>query len=88
MLPEAVVVERVGNDEQAILLDRVRTKGDVTGKFDTPSLKGVGGTGPWFHDGRYKNLHDLLVKSDGAMGHTKHLSKDDLDALEAYLSTL
>ena len=30
MLPDAVVVERVGNDEQAILLDRVRTKGDVT----------------------------------------------------------
>ena len=54
--------------------------------FDTPSLRYVGGTGPWFHDGRYKTMHDLLVKSDGKMGHTKHLSEEDLDALEAYLA--
>jgi mono/diheme cytochrome c family protein len=65
-----------------------RANGDVTPKFDTPSLKNVGGTGPWFHDGRYKNLRDLLVKSDGKMGHTKHLSPEDLEALEAYLQTL
>lgn len=62
-----------------------RAPGDVKTAFDTPSLKYVGGTGPWFHDGRYKTMHDLLVKSDGKMGHTKHLSEGELDALEAYL---
>lgn len=62
-----------------------RANGDVKKAFDTPSLKYVGGTGPWFHDGRYKTMHDLLVKSDGKMGHTKHLSEEELDALEAYL---
>ena len=62
-----------------------RATGDVKKAFDTPSLKYVGGTGPWFHDGRYKTMRDLLVKSDGKMGHTKHLSGEELDALEAYL---
>jgi mono/diheme cytochrome c family protein len=62
-----------------------RASGDIKKAFDTPSLKYVGGTGPWFHDGRYKTMHDLLVKSDGKMGHTKHLSEEELDALEAYL---
>lgn len=62
-----------------------RALGDTKAAFDTPSLRFVGGTGPWFHDGRYKTLRDLLVKSDGKMGHTKHLSQEDLDALEAYL---
>lgn len=62
-----------------------RAPGDKRRAFDTPSLKYVGGTGPWFHDGRYATLRDLLVKSDGRMGRTKHLSEEDLDALEAYL---
>jgi mono/diheme cytochrome c family protein/DNA-binding beta-propeller fold protein YncE len=64
-----------------------RASGDIKKAFDTPSLKYVGGTGPWFHDGRYKTMRDLLVKSDGKMGHTKHLSPEELDALEAYLLT-
>ncbi len=65
-----------------------RANGDKHAAFDTPSLRYVGGTGPWFHDGRYKTLRDLLVKSDGKMGRTKHLSQEDLDALEAYLRAL
>jgi mono/diheme cytochrome c family protein len=56
--------------------------------FNTPSLKFVGGGGPYFHDGRYKTLRDLLTDSDRKMGHTKQLSNDDLEALEAYLRTL
>jgi len=56
--------------------------------FDTPSLRFVGGTAPYFHDGRYKSLHDLLVAKDNAMGRTAHLSPSDVDALEAYLKTL
>lgn len=65
-----------------------RANGDTRTKFDTPSLRFVGGSGPWFHDGRYKDLKTLLVKSDGKMGHTKHLSPSDLGDLEAYLESL
>jgi len=61
---------------------------DRKGAFDTPSLKLISGRGPFFHDGRYDSLRQLLVESDGMMGHTKQLSGEDLDALEAYLNTL
>ncbi len=61
---------------------------DNQSEFDTPSLRFVGGTAPYFHDGRYSNLRELLVKSNGVMGQTAHLSPADLDALEAYLKTL
>jgi mono/diheme cytochrome c family protein len=65
-----------------------RAKSDVAPLFDTPSLRFVGGTAPYFHDGRYANLRELLVASDGKMGRTSQLSKDDVDALEAYLRSL
>ena len=65
-----------------------KTESDRGTKFKTPSLHFVGGTGPYFHDGRYKNLHDLLRDIDGKMGHTKHLSENDLDSLEAFMRTL
>ncbi len=61
---------------------------DVKPVFDTPSLKFVGGTAPYFHDGRYSTLRALLLDSDGKMGHTKHLAQEDLTALEAYLRSL
>jgi DNA-binding beta-propeller fold protein YncE/mono/diheme cytochrome c family protein len=68
----------------------VQSKGttDKSGMFNTPTLKFVGGTGPYFHDGRYKTLHELLKSADRKMGHTAQLSDDDLDALEAYVRTL
>ena len=68
----------------------VKSRGaaDTQARFDTPSLKLVGGSAPYFHDGRYPDLKTLLVKSDGKMGHTKHLSTADLADLEAYLETL
>ncbi len=56
--------------------------------FDTPSLRFVGGTAPYFHDGRYANLGELLRGSEGSMGHTAHLSEEDRRALVAYLETL
>ena len=65
-----------------------RASADVQAKFDTPSLRFVGGSAPYFHDGRYPDLRTLLVKSDGKMGHTKHLSPSELADLEAYLETL
>jgi DNA-binding beta-propeller fold protein YncE/mono/diheme cytochrome c family protein len=65
-----------------------RVRGDRSDTFNTPSLHLVGGAGPYFHDGRYQSLKELLRGSDGTMGHTKHLkSEADLDAMEAYLKT-
>jgi mono/diheme cytochrome c family protein len=61
---------------------------DLATKFDTPSLRFIGGSAPYFHDGRYPDLKTLLVKSDGKMGHTKHLSPGELDDLVSYLETL
>ena len=52
--------------------------------FDTPSLSFVSGRAPYFHDGRYATLRDVLVETDGTMGHTRHLEPGDVDALEAY----
>ena len=63
-------------------------KADREAAFNTPSLHLVGGTGPYFHDGRYTSLKDLLKQSDGKMGKTAHLSDNDLDALETFLRTL
>jgi cytochrome c peroxidase/DNA-binding beta-propeller fold protein YncE len=69
-----------------------RAKGDPGKAFDTPSLRFVAGTAPYFHDGRYRTLRQLLVASGGQgnveMGHTKELTPHGLDALEAYLRTL
>jgi len=65
-----------------------RAGADQRAKFDTPSLRFVGGSAPYFHDGRYKTLGALLTKSDGKMGHTKHLAPSDLADLEAYLESL
>jgi mono/diheme cytochrome c family protein len=61
---------------------------DRTPEFDTPSLRFISGRAPYYHDGRYKTLHELLTASDGKMGHTAQLSEDDLAALETYLRTL
>ncbi len=62
--------------------------GDRDKAFNTPTLLHLGARAPYFHDGRYKTLRDLLRGTDGTMGHTKHLSRADVDALEAFLKTL
>ncbi len=61
---------------------------DTTSSFLVPSLTGIGGSAPYFHDGRYATLEELLDKSDGTMGTTKKLSPEDKKALVAYLKTL
>jgi mono/diheme cytochrome c family protein len=65
-----------------------RTTADRVDAFDTPSLRFVGGTAPYFHDGRYATLRELLVGIDGRMGNTGHLTPQELDDLEAYLRSL
>jgi DNA-binding beta-propeller fold protein YncE len=61
---------------------------DLAPKFDTPSLKFVRGTAPYFHDGRYKTLDDLLNARDSEMGHTLQLTSHQRSALTAYLESL
>jgi mono/diheme cytochrome c family protein len=65
-----------------------RAAADPNNQFDTPTLRFVGGTAPYFHDGRYRSLRDLLVGHDGKMGATKQLSPVDMESLEAYMRTL
>ena len=60
----------------------------MKGAFRTPTLREVGQSAPYFHDGRYATLRALLTGSDGNMGHTNHRSSTELDALEAYLRSL
>ncbi len=64
------------------------TIADTQSEFLAPSLIGVGGSAPYFHDGRYATLDDLIAKSDGKMGTTSTLSPMDRRALAAYLATL
>jgi cytochrome c peroxidase len=65
-----------------------QAKGDDTAKFDTPTLRFVRGTGPWFHDGRYSSLDELLAARDSKMGHSAQLPPDDRAALAAFLESL
>lgn len=57
-------------------------------KLDTPSLRFIAGTGPYFHDGRYDTLEQLLRESQGEMGWATNMKDDDIAALAAYLRTL
>lgn len=58
------------------------------GSFDTPSLRFVGGTAPYYHDGRHATLREVLVASNGKMGWAGKLSEPDMQALEAFLQSL
>jgi mono/diheme cytochrome c family protein len=57
-------------------------------ELETPSLRFVAGTGPFFHDGRFRTLEQLLRETKGKMGWAPNLSDDDIHALAAYLKTL
>jgi cytochrome c553 len=61
---------------------------DVDHKCDTPSLRYVGATAPYFHDGRYASLRAMLTDPSHRMGHVDVLTTRDVDALTAYLETL
>ena len=64
-----------------------RAVGDQRRELDSPSLAGLAGTAPYYHDGRFATLRELLEKSRGKMGQQRPLSAHELDALEAYLRT-
>jgi DNA-binding beta-propeller fold protein YncE len=61
---------------------------DTTHDLLAPSLAGIGGSAPYFHDGRYSSLEQLLDKSEGKMATVAGLSPGDKGALVAYLQTL
>jgi hypothetical protein len=56
--------------------------------IDTPSLRQVGRTAPYFHDGRYATLDALLGDAQSSMGATASLSPPERDALRAFLESL
>jgi hypothetical protein len=61
---------------------------DAIASFDTPSLRFVGGTAPYFHDGRFATLRALLASRDGPMGAARNAAPEDLNALEAFVRSL
>ncbi|MCB9665337.1 MAG: hypothetical protein H6732_14595 [Alphaproteobacteria bacterium] len=65
---------------------------DVLGfetETNTPSLRGVGSTAPYLHDGSAPTLRDVLLRAgNGAMGLTRHLTDEELDDLETFLRSL
>jgi hypothetical protein len=63
-------------------------RADTAKAFDTPSLRFVEGTAPYFHDGRYATLRDLLTRSDGPMGAARAMPAEDIDALETFVRSL
>jgi mono/diheme cytochrome c family protein/DNA-binding beta-propeller fold protein YncE len=64
------------------------TPGDSHKEFIVPSLHFLAGSAPYFHDGRYKSIDELIEGVDGTMGNTKQLSPSDKRALASYLMTL
>jgi CxxC motif-containing protein (DUF1111 family) len=63
-------------------------RADRVKAFDTPSLRFVDGTAPYFHDGRFATLRDLLTRSDGPMGAARAMPAEDIDALETFVRSL
>ncbi len=57
-------------------------------RFDTPSLVGVAGSAPYFHDGRYATLEAVLTAKDTTMLDVATLADRDRADLIAYLETL
>jgi cytochrome c peroxidase len=61
------------------------------GSFSVPSLRGVKWTAPYFHDGRYPNLRDLIpakLEYLKELGSTETLSQQDIEDLLVFLNTL
>ena len=56
--------------------------------YKVPSLVNVGGTAPYYHDGSFATLEELIDKNLDRMGKTTHLTQDERRDLVAYLRTL
>jgi YVTN family beta-propeller protein len=62
--------------------------GDAIRAFDTPSLRYVGLSAPYYHDGRFATLDDMIGSLGTQMGDVSRFTRDDRAALVAYLRTL
>jgi cytochrome c peroxidase len=56
--------------------------------YKTPSLRYVGSTEPYYHDGSARTLDELVAKNMDRMGKTSHLTEQERAALVAFLKTL
>lgn len=56
--------------------------------FDTPGLRWISGSAPYFHDGRYSTLMELVSDSKSKMGGSAQLPEADRRALVDYLNSL
>ncbi len=70
----------------ATVADKVGAPG--TPRFNTPSLRGVALTAPYFHDGSAATLRQAIDQTASTMGHASNLSDAQRDDLVAYLRTL
>jgi len=63
---------------------------DDPAALDTPTLVELWRTAPYLHDGSAATIRDVLIKFNlhNRHGKTSHLSSQQLDELEAYLSSL
>jgi hypothetical protein len=69
--------------------DRKPHADDVgTVPIDTPSLRSVAMTAPYFHDARYRSLEDLLADPKSEMPGIARLKAEDQAALAAFLRGL
>ena len=82
---ESVGFGGVGTDAKSHNVLGTTSSGD---EIDTPSLIRVRMSGPYFHDGRYRSLDDVLADKTSKMGKTSSLSSDDQAAMRAYLESL
>jgi YVTN family beta-propeller protein len=64
--------------------DEVVGKMHTACDFDTPTLRGIFATAPYFHDGSAATLRDAVDR----LPFTQGMSSDDKDALVAYVKTL
>jgi hypothetical protein len=92
-VPESAFTDGFAHDFEASRApkgrrSRVARTREKIATFDTPSLRFVGGTAPYFHDGRYASLHDLLSDKKSSMADLSTLDAADTRALQAYLETL
>lgn len=59
------------------------------GEMSVPTLRGIGATPPYLHDGSRETLFDVLDWADGAgMGQTAHLDDGERSDLVAFLQSL
>jgi DNA-binding beta-propeller fold protein YncE len=77
-----------GEHSDGMLHEVAKNPFESANQFETPSLRHVSGSGPWFHDGRYETLEDLLADPKSKMGVSHRLDAQDRAALAAFLRTL